>query len=199
MKNIFRALVFALTLMGMAGIAAADTGPLGIKVGAGTDFKGFAGGGGLTYLLSAPGSSIGFEIGTDCFFHNSTATGTSDDHFDWTETTTLIVGLAKFNGVFGYEPGKAGPYAVAGTGVVVASVDWKETGKGTTGYTYLSPYTYTFSGVGFGTVINPGFGYAFNGGLELRVEAPMMVFFGNYGTAAFAPAVTGNLIFRFPK
>lgn len=199
MKNFLKTLMTAVILAGTVGIAAAEVGPMGIKLGVGSDFKGIAGGGGFTYLMTAPGSSVGFEMGADLFIHSSTDTGTSSDHFDWTEKTNLTVGLAKFNGVFGYVPGKAGAYAVAGSGFVVASVDWSETGKGTAGYTYLSPYSKKFSGVGFGTVLNLGFGYAFDSGIELRAEAPMMVFFGDYGTAAFSPAVTGNVIFRFPK
>ena len=52
--------------------------------------------------------------------------------------------------------------------------------------------------VASGTILTLGLGYAFSPRLEARLEVPVMVFFGSYGSAAaVAIPITAGILYRF--
>ena len=109
--------------------------------------------------------------------------------FDYSET--LIVVGVRGNWHFNYPAGGRGLYELAGVGFCVGSFSWENYNR-TTLYTEGNDY------VASGTILNLGLGYAFGPRWEVRVEVPVKVFFGSYGTAsAVAIPITASVLFRF--
>ncbi len=175
----------------------------GIRGIVGTDISlGLAFGLGASYARIPRYGSTCLELGVDFLYSGLTEEeriqGWNYVEDDVEETTLLIFSL-RLNGLFNYNPGKPGIYFIAGSGVVVASYDFEETET----YNYVEGYVQIFrntdDGVVFGNVLNLGIGASFGGGLESRLETPLLIFYSEYGNAAaFAPTFTLSLLYRFP-
>lgn len=176
----------------------------GIKGGIGTDISLSLGFGISAFYVKAPSphGSTNWDMGLDFYYADVTEEETDSEGTKRHANTTLLVFAFRTNGLFNYHPQKTGVYFLAGLGFTIASIDWKES------YTYkppLYPYSveiYSNDGIAFGNVFNLGVGLTLGGGLEARLETPLLIFYGtpgegSYSAASFAPTFTLNLLYRF--
>jgi len=181
--------------------AGTDRPGIGIRAGVGTDISGGLGfGGNINYYVGR-----GLELGLAIFANSTKETSRSGHNPDtggahrYDETTDLIVAGVLANYLWGYTSGDGGIFGVAGLGLAVISVDWKECsatdsslgGSGTGGSCQSA------DGINAGTVINLGVGFAFSS-LDIRLEAPIILLFDAPGeSAGFVPTFTGTIGYRF--
>ena len=171
----------------------------GIRFGIGTDITlGLGFGTGVFYVASSPYSSPDWDLGLDIYYANVSEEETDYEGTRREANTKVIVFALRSNALFNYYPKKTGVYFVAGAGFVITSVDWEET------YTYYPPYAphtehWSDDGIAFGNVFNLGVGLTFGGGLEARLETPLLIFYDTPGKASgIAPTFTLNVLYRFP-
>ena len=120
-----------------------------------------------------------------------TARPTRKDPNTFNYTETLLIVAARANWLFNYPASGRGLYEVVGTGFFVGSFSWEN-------YNITTDYTEGNDYVASGTILTLGLGYAFSPRLEARLEVPVMVFFGSYGSAAaVAIPITAGILYRF--
>ena len=190
---------FALVLMSITfgGNAQGFDNGLGVRGGIGTDitFGGVAFGGGLNYLFLKQ-----FEVGLVVYYGSFEET--TEENIHTYEETTSITAVALFlNFLYGYKFGENSPFLVAGVGLGYIGVDWEERSDTDTSLGTLLPgggSKQEVSGSLAGALINLGAGYAFDFGLDLRFEVPILFAFGETGGASVViPLFTLNVGYRF--
>lgn len=186
-------------------LAAQSNGPrefgdgFGARAGIGTDitFGGVAFGIGVNHLIFDEA-----EVGINLYY------GSFEETYDesvntYVETTEVTAFLALLNYLYGYEYGEASPFFVGGIGLGYLGVYWEE--RSDTDSSLGTPLAgggskQEFEGGVGGFVVNLGGGYAFAGGLDLRLEVPIMLTLGDTGGASgVLPlfAITGGYRFSF--
>lgn len=181
MKKTISILVAILVLS--LAIHTAASARMAFRMGLGTDLSGglAVGLNGSYHIDTGPFVS---ELGFSLF--NANNTYTSNNGFnDYTETTglTVVGGLA--NMLFNYQPDS--PFFVAGAGLGLINLTWKETSPTDTSLGTLLPgggSEQSTDALVAGSVLNVGFGYLFGDNFDLRFEAPMIVVFSAPGNAA---------------
>lgn len=184
----------------VATTAQSQTAPkIGLRAGVGTDISlGLAYGGGANYLVSFPNYSL--ELGVILFggsFEESTVVGIHT----YDEKTDLFLFGMMANYLIGYTPNLPGTYFVAGFGLASVGIEWEESSA--TDVSLGTPLPGGGSmqaddGSGGGTIFNLGVGRTFSGGLDLRVELPVIVSFAAPGEASSViPTLTVTAGMRF--
>jgi hypothetical protein len=175
----------------------------GMRGGIGTDITLSLGFGVGAFYVLAPStySTSNWDLGLDIYYANVTEEETDSEGTLFEDNTELLVFAIRTNGLFNYRPKQSGVYFVAGVGIVLANISWEED------ITYYYPYvpgTYHYSNDAFsiGNVFNLGVGLTFGGGLEARLETPLLIFYdtpgeGTYGANSIVPTFTLNLLYRF--
>jgi hypothetical protein len=202
MRTILIAAISMLLLVPAPSYGQKARGGVGIRASIGTDIElGLGFGGGVSYLWAPSYSGPCFEFGGDFFYHDSKVTeeelrGVFTEHD--VEETRLLIFVLRANGVFNYSS-RGSVFFIAGVGFVVASIEWKESETYTSSDPRLSqsPTNNEVEGTSVGNVINVGIGYVFKGGIELRLETPMLFFYSAPGSAAsFVPTATFSIGYR---
>jgi hypothetical protein len=174
-------------------------GSFGIRGGVGTDVElGLGYGAGVSYVWTPTTGSTAFELGADVYYSHTTESYT-DQRGNVTvngeDVTTLLVFGIRGNALFNFRPSKKSLYFIAGIGFVVASVQWEETENAPN---WTAPYHDEAEGTSAGNVVNIGIGIPLSRRLDIRLEFPMLFFYGSYGkTATFVPTATLSLAYRF--
>jgi len=171
-------------------------GAFGISAAIGTDFSGLAVGAGASYawFLKTPGLAIEFAGGF--LYHSSEENPTEESaSFTYDEETKLGVFHIEANSLLNYYPDVGSAFFVAGLGFVVASVEWKE--YETDNATSVRTLYDDFDGTSSGSLINLGAGYVWKSGLEARLQAPLMFFWGVENASSTVFALTIQLQYRF--
>jgi hypothetical protein len=140
------------------------------------------------------------EVGIEFFYSTSTEESNTrvNDYFD---TTELIVFGAMANILFGYEMKSPAFFYILGFGISGLYVYWEE--KSPTDTSLGVPCgdfgsMQSVEGSMGGAILNLGLGYYFGKGFEIRLELPIIIFFGEYGSASgVAPALTLMAGYRF--
>ncbi len=173
-------------------------GAFGIRAAVGTDVHlGLGFGAGASYSWFPKDRDMRLELGADIFYHHSKEEDSDEDYYaTYDEETELTIFAVRANALFNYYPGEGRAFFIAGVGFVAANVYWEETQ--TPLETGVSrPYD-DAEGTAAGNIFNLGVGYAFKNGLELRVEAPMLVFYSQFGNSTtFAPTITASIQYLF--
>ncbi len=184
---------------GSGQTSGSSRGSFGIRGGVGTDVNlGLGFGAGFSYLWASGTSSTAFELGADVYYSHTTESYT-DQRGSVTVTgedvTTLLVFGIRGNALFNFRPSRKSVYFIAGIGFVVASVEWEET---ETAPNWTAPYHDEAEGTSAGNIVNIGVGIPLSRQLDVRLEFPMLFFYGSYGkTATFVPTATLSLAYRF--
>jgi len=157
---------------------------IGIRAGIGTDINlGLAYGGGINYLLDQNTNAI--EFGLVVFGGHSEETTT--DFNTYNEKTDVLVFGVLSNYLFGYKLKNPGLFGVIGLGFAAISVEWEESSPDDISLGTPLPgggSKQSVDATGAGSVFNLGFGMAFKGGFDLRVEVPVIFIFDAPGDAA---------------
>ena len=188
MKRLITLTVAVVALASNVAFAQDQTPPPGIpgafaihaEIGSTFDFEGAAFGGGVSYVwLSNNHLGRALELTGGLLFHSSSEVD-SDADSDGTmydEETSLRLASFSVNGLLNYYPGAGRAFFIGGAGFGAFSVDWQEFQKPADDPNQRLPYDDeegTFAGMSF-TV---GGGYAFKNMMEMRLEAPVYMFFG---------------------
>jgi hypothetical protein len=173
-------LVLIVTAVG-ATAESYDSG-LGIRAGIGTDitFGGVAFGVGVNYLFLE-----NLEAGVVLYYGSFKET-TEETVNTYDETTTITAFAALLNYLYNYSFGENRFFVLAGIGVGYVGVDWEE--RSDTDSSLGTPLAgggskQEVSGGLGGLLTNLGLGYAFDFGLDLRFEVPILFPFGDVGEA----------------
>jgi hypothetical protein len=159
----------------------------GVHGGIGTDISlGLGFGGGANYVLQA--DWLAYEFGIDIYYaHSDVSAPDGPMNYIYRDVTTTIFYAAAFNMLFNYLPKSAGFYFIVGTGAGAANVDW--VGSSTDDPTYNDSWNRTLGG----TLVNFGAGYTFGNGIELRLQAPILIIFDG----PLAPLLNLSAGYRF--
>jgi len=188
--------LMAVVILGLAAQSAVSA-KMGLRGGLGTDISG-----GLA--LGVNGSyhiDMGFyttELGVSLYHANNAYDSTSGAH-TYTETTGLTILGGLVNLLVNYRPNN--PFFVAGSGLGMINLTWKETSATDTSLGTLLPgggSEQSTDALVAGSVLNLGFGYLFDNGLDLRFEAPIILVFSAPGNAAAVVptfTLTGGMAF----
>ncbi len=158
----------------------------GLKAGAGVDITLVpAFGGEISLALDMEnGSWLSVDLG---FFH-------SYDKWEggnYVEETTSDIFMLRANRVFNYRPREDCTFYFIGTGVAAVSVYWKETSP------VFTDHLDEVDRTGGGFLVSLGMGHAFNGGLELKLELPILIVFGGYYGTRVSPMLGAGIGWRF--
>ena len=181
--------------------ALAGAGPLGdgigVRGGIGTDitFGGLACGAGVNSLFGGQ-----LEIGV--VFYYGSFEETSDEGVNtYDETTEVTAFAALANYLYGYERGHSGWFFVSGVGLAYLGVYWEERSDTDVTLGTLLPgggSMQDWEGSVGGLLFNLGAGYALSSGLDLRLEIPIVIAFGDTGGASgVIPLFTLTAGYRF--
>ena len=204
MRPILIASVALLLIVPALSHAQSGRSGVGIRASIGTDIElGLGFGVGVNYMWAPSYSGPRFEFGGDFFYHHSKVTedevrGVFTEHD--VEETRLLLFTVRANGIFNYVPQRGSVFFIAGVGFVVASIEWEEDETYTSSQPGVSqsPNHNEVEGTSAGNVVNLGIGYVFKGGIELRLEAPMLFFYSVPGSAAsFVPTDTFSIGYGF--
>lgn len=145
-----------------------------------TDVQGGLGfGGGIAYILKPGSASYGHEFGLDYFYHGYKETEEGNTY----NTDISVFGL-RANWLWNHEPQQNHVYFVTGVGMVIATLNWSNTyDPAVYGYTLTEDADYS----SVGNIINLGLGWASSSGFGMRLEAPMLFFYGAGNAATFVP------------
>jgi hypothetical protein len=173
-------------------------GSIGVRAGVGTDINlGLAYGGGINYLINLNTNAI--ELGFVVFGGHSEET--TEEFNTYIEKTDVMVFGVLSNYLFGYKLKRSSLFGVIGLGFAAISVDWEESSPNDISLGTPLPgggSKQSSDGTGAGSVFNLGFGMAFNGGLDIRVEAPIIFIFGPPGDAsAIIPTFMATIGYHF--
>lgn len=157
-----------------------------VRGAVGTDINlGLGVGGGIAYVWLPAGTPSSYEFGLDFFYHESDEeTGTN-----LKERTKLMVFAGRANWLWNYSVSRSSVYFITGVGFAVASVEWSE-------FTPTATIN-DWDGSSAGNVINLGVGWSSPSGLGVRLETPLIFFYGVDQSSAFVPTVTFGLNHRF--
>jgi hypothetical protein len=187
----FVVVIVVLMIMGLVplAVAGADSAILA-RVGVGIDpiDPGLAVGAGGGYRFSIPAGTM--EILGEVYYSPYRETYTAGvNTFDYSED--LVIVSVRADWLFSYRFTEPGFYQVLGAGVFAGSFSWENYNR-TTAYTEGNEYFAS------GAVLNLGLGWAFRRLVDARLEAPILVFIGDYGEAiAVSIPITLGVIFRF--
>jgi len=175
-----------------------ESGSIGIRAGIGTDINlGLAYGGGINYLLNLNQNAV--EIGLVVFGGNSEET--TEDYNTYTETTDVLVYGVLANYLFGYELKKSCFFGLVGFGFTAISVEWEESSPDDESLGTPLPgggSKQSEDATAAGSILNFGFGVAFDGGFDIRVEAPIIFIFDAPGDASsIVPTFMATLGYHF--
>lgn len=164
---------------------------IGVHGGVGTDVQlGLGVGGGASILLPNSGRTP-IEVGLDFYYSNTSVTTHSGTmNYAYTDDTVLSLFAVTADWLYSYEQGRKGIFYIAGIGAAGANVSWTHSSPQDTTYNDSGSYT------GGGLLAVPGIGYAFGTGLELRLQLPILVVFGE--TTLFSPMLNLVAGYRFP-
>jgi hypothetical protein len=172
-------------LLSAAVLAGAEslTDGLGVRGGAGADitFDGIAVGAGVNKLFLDE-----FEIGL-VFYYGSFQSTSSNGVNSYTDKTQVIALAAQVNYLYGYHRDKGGFYFLAGVGIAYLGINWEESSPTDTSLGTPLPgggSKQTFDGSVGGSIVALGAGYAFGGGLDVRLEVPLVISFSQAGGAS---------------
>lgn len=156
---------------------------IGLRGGVGTDitFGGAAFGVGVNHLIFDQ-----VEVGLN-FYYGRFEETTEEEINTYEETTEITAFIALLNYLYGYEQGENSAFFLGGVGLGYLGVYWEE--RSDTDTTLGTPLPgggskQDFEGGVGGLIFNLGGGYAFAGGLDLRLEVPIMVTLGDTGGAS---------------
>jgi hypothetical protein len=170
-----------------------------VRGGVGTDLQlGLGFGAGAAYVWGSALGGTALEVGADIYYHHSTDSY-ADQRGNVTvkgeDKTTLTVFGVRVNALFHYNPSRKSVYFIAGFGFVVASRRWEENENAPN---WIAPYHDEAEGTTAGNIINLGIGVPLGTNLDVRLETPMLYFYGATGkSVAFAPTATIGLTYRF--
>jgi hypothetical protein len=189
-----RRLLLVTVLFVAAGVlplgAAGGSSAVLARLGVGLDVMdlGLAAGIGGGYRFAGPAGNM--EILGDVFYSPYRETYTEGfNTFDY--STDLVIVAVRADWLFNYSFTEPGFYQVLGAGFFAGSFSW-------TNYNRTTDYTEGNDYLASGAVLNAGLGWAFKRLAELRLEVPVLVFFGEYGTAAaVAIPITASVMLRF--
>lgn len=116
----------------------------------------------------------------------------SEGNYEGVEKFEFTVVAARFNMLFGYDRG--GVHPIVGFGLFAAGVYWEQT-ENFIGDAANKSFD-DFEGTVFGNIFNVGLGMPLGEKAELRVEAPIMVFWGAEGNSVGLP-ITVSTGIRF--
>jgi len=193
--------VIGILLLGFVSVQAQTNPKIGIRGGIGTDVTlGIAYGGGANYLLTFPKKpNNSLELGLILF--GGSFEETTEEFHTYEETTDVMVIGALANYLIGYKPGQAGSFFVAGIGLASVNVEWEESSEtdGSLGTPVGSEGSkQSAEGSAAGVVFNLGGGLAFNSGLDIRLEVPVILSFSAPGEASSViPTAIATVGFRF--
>jgi hypothetical protein len=156
---------------------------LGIRGGIGTDitFGGVAGGAGINKLFDRE-----LEIGL-VFYYGSFEETDEEAVNTYVDTTKVTAFAALLNYLYGYHRDEGGFFFLAGVGLAYLGVSWEERSDTDPTLGTLLPgggSKQTFDGSVGGLLTNLGVGYAFAGGVDVRLEVPIVIAFGDTGGAS---------------
>jgi len=174
------------------------SGSIGIRAGIGTDINlGLAYGGGINYLFNLNPNAI--ELGLVVFGGHSEET--TEDYNTYTEKTDVLVYGVLANYLFGYELRKSCFFGLIGLGFSAISVEWEESSPDdvSLGTPLLGGGSkQSEDATAAGSVFNVGFGIAFDGGFDIRAEAPIIFIFDAPGDASsVVPTFLATLGYHF--
>ena len=112
------------------------------------------------------------------------------------EINELLIVSARVDWLFLYKPGMTGFFPVVGAGFFAGSYwyaeEWWYISSPSTTYPWDQDYFAS------GSVFSVGAAYAFGDHMEARLEIPVLVFFGAYGSAAaVAIPFTASFLYKF--
>lgn len=157
---------------------------IGFRAGVGTDINlGIAYGGVINYLVDLNNNAI--ELGIIVFGGHSEET--TVEYNTYNEKTDVLVFGVLSNYLLGYKQKKPGLFGIIGVGFAAISVEWEESSPDD-----ISLGTPLIAGgskqsadaTAAGSVFNLGFGMAFKGGFDLRIEAPVIFVFDSPGNSS---------------
>ena len=161
-----------------------ESGSIGIRAGIGTDINlGLAYGGALNYLMNLNQNAV--EIGLVVFGGSSEET--TEDYNTYTEKTDVLVYGVLANYLFGYELKKSCFFGLVGFGFSAISVEWEESSPDDESLGTPLPgggSKQSEDATAAGSVFNLGFGIGFDGGFDIRAEAPIIFIFDAPGDAS---------------
>jgi len=175
-----------------------ESGSIGIRAGIGTDINlGLAYGGGINYLLNLNQNAV--EIGLVVFGGSSEEK--TEEYNTYTETTDVLVYGVLANYLFGYELKKSCFFGLVGFGFSAISVEWEESSPDDESLGTPLPgggSKQSEDATAAGSILNLGFGVAFDGGFDIRVEAPIIFIFDAPGDASsIVPTFMATLGYHF--
>lgn len=178
--------------------SSSKSGSFGIRAGVGTDINlGLAYGGGINYLINPNTNAI--ELGFVFFGGNSEET--TEEFNTYIEKTDVMVFGVLANYLYGYKLSKSGLFGVIGFGFAAISVEWEESSPNDISLGTPLPgggSKQSTDATGAGSVFSLGFGIAFDGGFDIRVEAPIIFIFDAPGNASsVVPTFLATLGYHF--
>lgn len=156
---------------------------LGFRGGVGADitFSGVAVGAGVNKLFLDQ-----FEGGL-VFYYGSFQETSSNGVNTYLDKTQVIALAAQVNYLYGYNRDRGGFYLLAGVGIAYLGINWEESSPTDTSLGTPLPgggSKQTFEGSVGGTILALGAGYAIAGGLDVRLEVPIVIAFSSAGGAS---------------
>lgn len=172
-------------LLAVAAWAGAEgpTDNMGFRGGVGADitFSGVAIGAGVNKLFLEQ-----LEVGL-VFYYGSFKESSNNGVNTYNDTTQVIALAAQANYLYGYNRDKGGFYLVGGVGLAYLGINWEESSPTDTSLGTLLPgggSKQTRDGSVGGTILTLGAGYAIAGGLDVRLEVPLVITFSTVGGAS---------------
>jgi len=198
MKTFTSFIIIGILVLTTSGIQAQTNPKIGLRAGVGTDVNlGLAYGVGGNYLLALSNNSV--ELGI-LLFGGSFDETTDEAIHTYEETTDLFVFGAMANYLIGYDYEQPGTFFITGIGLATISVEWEEKSETDESLGTLLPgggSMQSADGSAAGTIFNLGVGRSFNGGLDIRLELPVILSFSAPGEASSViPTVIFTLGYR---
>jgi len=199
MRTMMCLLIIGILVLGTSATHAQTSPKIGLRAGIGTDVNlGIAYGAGGNFIITRPNNSV--ELGI-VVFGGSFEETTEEAINTYEETTDLIVFGIMANYLIGYQPEQPGTFFVAGVGLASVSVEWEE--RSDTDVSLGTPLPNGGSmqsedGSAAGSVFNLGVGKSFKGGVDIRLEVPVIFVFSAPGEASSViPTAMATIGFRF--
>ena len=121
------------------------------------------------------------------FYYGSFQQTSSNGVNTYTDKTQIAALAAFLNYLYGYRRDQGGFYLLAGVGLAYLGMNWEESSP--TDPTLGTPLPgggskQTFDGSVGGALVSLGAGYTIAGGLDLRLEVPLVITFSQAGGAS---------------